>query len=144
MASAGQVIEGHGGFRLRLMRTGAETGGEVLEMEAAYGGDAPMPPEHLHPRQVEIFEVLEGAMQTIIGGQERRYEAGERFEVPIGTPHQMAAVGATRVRWEVRPAMRTADFFERLHSGTAVGPAGAATLAEFLDEFDEEIRFTGA
>jgi len=128
MPAAGDVIEGHDGFRLRLVRTGAETDGAVLEMEATYGGTAGLPPEHLHPHQTERFEVLDGAMRTVIGGVERRYETGESFEVPAGTPHQMAADGPARVRWEVRPALRSEDFFAGLYGGTI-------DFAEFTDEF---------
>jgi quercetin dioxygenase-like cupin family protein len=135
MAHAGQEIHGHGGFRLRLVAIAPE----LLEMEATYGGGAGLPPEHMHPRQVERFEVLDGAMRTIIGGTERRYGAGETFEVPAATPHTMAAEGPARVRWEVRPALRTADFFERLHGG-GVGPS----IADFLAEFSDEIRLTGS
>ena len=94
-------------------------------MEASYGGAGGLPPEHLHPRQVERFEVLEGTMRTIIDGTERRYEPGEMFEVPAGTPHQMAGEGPARMRWEVRPALRTAEFFERLY-GDGPDSAGAA------------------
>ena len=144
MATAGQQIEGHGGFGLRLIRTGAETDGELLEMEATYGGEAGMPPEHVHLSQVERFEVLEGAVQTIIDGVERRYEAGETFEVPAGTPHQMAAAGPARTRWEVRPALRTAEFFERLYGTGPDSAREAESVADFLAEFSDEIRFTGS
>jgi hypothetical protein len=34
VAFAGQEIHGQDGFRLRLIRTAAETDGELLEMEA--------------------------------------------------------------------------------------------------------------
>jgi hypothetical protein len=44
MPRAGDFIEGADGFKLVLLRTGAETDGELLEMEATYGGDAPPPP----------------------------------------------------------------------------------------------------
>src|SRR4051794_1105735 len=98
MAQAGQVISGQGGFRLRLLRTAAETDGEVLEMEATYREAGQPPPEHLHPRQAERFEVLNGVVRTIIEGVERRYEAGETFEVPAGTPHQMAAESPATLR----------------------------------------------
>ena len=141
MAHAGQEIHGQDGFRLRLVRTGDETGGELLEMEATYSAGAKLPPEHLHPGQVERFEVLDGAIKTIIDGAERRYERGETFEVPAGTPHQMTGDGAAHVRWEVRPALRTAEFFERLHGGGAGGSGG---VAAFLAEFRNEIRFTAA
>ena len=138
MARAGQEIEGFGGFRLRLISIEED----VLEMEATYEGDGAMPPEHLHPSQLERFEVLEGAVRTVIAGDERRYEAGESFEVPPGTPHQMTGDGAARTRWEVRPALRTAEFFERLY-GT--GPDSAREMgADFLAEFAEEFRLTTA
>jgi quercetin dioxygenase-like cupin family protein len=137
---AGQEIDGFGGMRLRLVQTGDETGGELLEMEATYTGTADMPPEHLHPSQAERFEILEGAMRAIIDGNERLYGAGESFEVPTGTPHQMAAEGPTRMRWEVRPALRTAEFFERLYGS---GPDSARELGErFLAEFDQEFRLS--
>jgi quercetin dioxygenase-like cupin family protein len=130
VAHEGQELDGPGGICLRLI----SISGELLAMEATYSGDGQMPPEHLHPQQAERFEVLGGAMNTIIGGTERRYDAGEVFEVLAGTPHQMAADGPARVRWEVRPALRTAEFFEQLYSGDVTD--GAAFLREFSDEFE--------
>ena len=124
MPHDGQEIHGPNGYRLRLVRTGEE----VLEMEASYSGTGGWPPEHLHPRQAERFEVLEGAIVARIDGVEHRHEAGATFEVPAGTPHTMAADGPARMRWEVRPALRTAEFFERLYSGDV-------DFAEFTDEF---------
>ena len=133
MPHAGQEIEGYGGFRLLLVKTGEETGGELLEMEATYGEGSTLPPEHLHPSQDEHFEVLEGAVLTIVGGEERRYEAGESFDVPAKTPHQMTGDGPAHVRWQVRPALRTAEFFERLYSGAG---------EDLREEFAAEIQFT--
>jgi mannose-6-phosphate isomerase-like protein (cupin superfamily) len=144
VAHAGQEIHGQNGFRLRLVTTAAESGGEVLEMEATYGETAWLPPEHVHPRQDERFEVLEGTVRTIVGGNERRYGPGETFEVPAGTPHQMTSEGPARVRWEVRPALRTAEFFERLYGDGDDSARAAASIAEFLAEFSDEIRMTGA
>jgi quercetin dioxygenase-like cupin family protein len=142
VAFAGQEIHGQDGFRLRLIRTAAETDGELLEMEATYGGTGSLPPEHFHPRQVERFEVLEGTIRAIIGGTERRYGPGETFEVPAGTSHQMAAEVPSRVKWEIRPALHTAEFFERLH-GADDSTRDAASIAELLAEFSNEVRFTG-
>ena len=123
---------------LLLVRTGEETDGELLEMEASYSGEAAMPPEHLHPKQAERFEVLEGRMRAIVDGEERVYEEGESFDVPPETPHQMAAEGPTRMRWEVKPALRTAEFFERLYGE---GPGSAREMGDaFLTEFEDEFR----
>jgi Cupin domain len=131
MAHAGQELVGANGARLRLVSIDPE----LLEMEASYPGDGALPPEHFHPRQHERFEVLDGTVRAIIDGTEQRFGPGDTFDVPAGTRHQMAAETPARFRWEVRPALRTAEFFEALYSGTA-GP-------DFLDEFSEEIRFTG-
>lgn len=136
MAEAGQVLEGPDGFRLHLK----EIGDEALVMEASYSGEAGMPPEHLHPSQTEHFEVLEGSMRTIVGGEERVYGPGEPFEVPAGTPHQMSAEGPTRMRWEVRPALRTADFFERLYA--MIAAENWSELPAILDEFKPEVVMT--
>ena len=142
MAEAGQTIEGFGGHTLRLIQTGDETDGELLAMEASYTGEAGMPPEHLHPQQAEHFEVLEGSMRAIVDGEERVYGAGEIIDVPVGTPHQMGADQPTRMRWEVRPALRTAEFFERLYGD---GPDSAREMGEaFFVEFADVFRLTQA
>jgi quercetin dioxygenase-like cupin family protein len=137
VAHAGQELEGLGGFRLLLVKTSAETGGELLEMEASYDGTGDLPPEHLHPSQVEHFEVLDGAVRAVVEGAERRYERGETFEVASGVPHQMTGDGPARIRWQVRPALRTAEFFECLFGGAA------AAGMNVLEEFSDEIRLTG-
>ena len=124
-------------MRLRLDRVAPD----VLVMEAFYSGEAPMPPAHLHPSQAERFEVLEGSMRAIVDGEERVYGAGETIEVPAGTSHQMGAQEPTRMRWEVRPALRTAEFFERLYGE---GPGSAREMGEgFFAEFADEFRLAG-
>ena len=110
---------------------------DVLEMEASYSGEGSMPPMHLHPSQAERFEVLEGKMHTVVDGVDRAYEAGSVFEAPPGAPHQMRAEGPARLRWEVRPALRTAEFFERMYTSP---PEGAEQGAAFLREFSAEFR----
>ena len=135
MAHIGQELNGPGGMVLRIV--GIEP--EALEMEASYRGGGPMPPMHLHPRQTERFEVLDGTMLTVIGGVERSYESGDVFDVPAGTPHQMGADGPARLRWEVRPALRTAEFFERMYTAP---PSGAEEGAAFLEEFSTEFRLS--
>ena len=144
MAHAGQELEGPNGYRLRLVATGAETGGALLEMEVTYAGDGFLPPEHFHPSQAETFTVLTGGVRTRIDGVERTYEAGETFEIPPGTPHQMGADVPASMRWQVRPALRTAEFFERLYGTGPDSASQAESIVDFLNEFSDEIRFPGA
>ena len=107
MAHAGQEITGPDGFRLKLVRTAAETGGELLEMEASYGGNGVLPPQHFHPRQDERFTVLEGTIRAVVEGETRIYEAGESFDVPAGTPLTFTAHGWAVVVHSLRPGRNT-------------------------------------
>ena len=75
--------------------------------------------------------MVEGAVRAVVEGEERRYVAGEAFDIPARTPHQMAGDGLARLRWEVRPALRTAEFFERAYSDDP----GDDFLQTFADEF---------
>jgi len=129
MPHDGQELHGQDGYRLRLISITPE----LLEMEAIYGGTGQMPPLHFHPSQSERFEVVEGTVRTVIDGIERSYGAGESFEVPAGTVHQMAADPPARLRWQVRPTLRTPEFFETLYSGE-IPP-------DFLERFSAEVRF---
>jgi quercetin dioxygenase-like cupin family protein len=145
---AGDVIDNPAArMKLLLVRTAAETDGELLEMEASYEPGSVEPPEHLHPNQDERFEILAGTMEARIAGQSQLLEAGEEVFIPAGTPHAMWNGGTetARVAWETRPALRTEEFFravarvaEAAVSGEPLpdgAPSGEALLAEFRDEF---------
>ena len=138
MAHPGLELEGDGGFRLRFVTVTPE----LLELEATYPARGPLPPAHLHPRQTERFTVLEGTLRVVVGGAEARHGPGESFTVPPGTSHQMAGETPARVRWEVRPALRTAAFFERLYGPREARPHDAESGARFLAEFAEEFRLS--
>jgi mannose-6-phosphate isomerase-like protein (cupin superfamily) len=140
MPQPGQEIKRANGFVLRIITLDDE----LLEMEARYRGDAPLAQSHYHPHQDEHFEVLEGTIHAVIGGVESRHRGGETFVVPAGAPHQMAAEGPTRVRWQVRPALRTAEFFERFYYALDNGFPEGTTREEFLAEYSDVFRLTGA
>ncbi len=116
MAHPGDVLEHPRGDRLEFAVTAGTSGGELLEMHVTYPPRTEAPALHLHPEQQETFTVVQGALRTVIGGVERRYPAGTTFEVPAGTPHTMHADAdePTRFVWNVRPALRTEDFFEKV------------------------------
>jgi len=106
MAMAGDEFVRPNGERLSFRMTSQETSGELLEMEVVYSPNSPRPPAHYHPSQEEHFEVLNGKLYAEIGGQRRKYEAGDRFTVPIGTHHWMHNTSSEfgKVIWQVRPA----------------------------------------
>ena len=141
MVHVGQELTGSGNI-LRFIRTAAETDGELLEMESTYREGAALPAAHFHPAQDESFEVLEGTVTAIIDGVESKHEAGDTFQVSAGAVHQMVGEAGTRLNWQVRPALRTAEFFEGLYTGSAAARRGEPfDLGSFLAGHTDEVRF---
>lgn len=144
-----RVLEGPrtGKARITLRRTGQDTCGALLEMEAEYAPGGDFPPLHLHPQQDERFVVLEGAVEVRLGAVQRVFRAGQTLDIPRGTPHTFRAAGGAgaRVNWQVRPALRTQAFYETLWGLAADGKTDAhgkpgllqtaLTLREFRREF---------
>jgi mannose-6-phosphate isomerase-like protein (cupin superfamily) len=148
MARPGQeIVNPAARMRLVFVRTSAETGGELLEVEATYDPGSVEPLEHFHPHQDERFAIVAGTMRARIGDVERELRPGERLEIPRGTRHAMwnGAADQARVRWQTRPAMRTEEFFEtafRLAEQGKIGEKGprnpllgASLMHRFRDEF---------
>lgn len=142
MSLVGVELE-NGGVLLKFVQTGAETGGALHVQEARYPPHSPRPPYHRHPNQAERFEIVEGALQFVIGGETRLVRAGEHIDVPKNTFHLAQNPGdvPTLAIWETRPALRTAEFFVAM-SNAMRGRArprlvdAAAILTEYRPEFE--------
>jgi len=135
MARAGQELENPAtGERVLFVRTAADTGGEVLEMEARWPAGGRRTAPHVHPEAEERWEVLAGTARFRIGDVESEGGPGRVAVAPPGTPHEAwnADTGETRVRIEFRPALRWEEFVERLFAGEPP--------AELLREFSREVR----
>ena len=111
---------------------------ELLVMEQSYEADAEGPPPHFHPSQDEHFEVLEGAIALKIGHAHSVVPAGESFGIPRGTAHTMGPAGGqpARVRWEVRPALRTEQFLTEM-------PESFDERLAHIQRFAAEFRLAG-
>ncbi len=136
MPHVGKKIKRANGFALQILALDDD----LLVLKAQYRGDAPLAQSHFHPTQDEHFEVTEGTIHAVVGGDERWYGSGEQFDVPAGVPHQMAAEGPTRVRWEIRPALRTAEFLERFYTALDCGFPDGTTIKGFLAEYGDVFR----
>lgn len=123
------------GIHLRIIRSGADTAGTLLEMEATYPPSSAAPPLHFHPRQDERFVILEGGMRAIIGGRACELRVGDTLDVPAGVPHAMwnAGSGSSTVNWQTRPALRTEQFFETVFTLAERGQVDSNGTPRLLD-----------
>ena len=117
MARAGELIENpvtHD--RVIFRATAQDTNGASLEFDDFLLAGYISPPEHVHPRQQERFEVISGSLAIRIDGRERVLSAGGSVTVPPNTPHTVrnAGNGETHVRIEFQPALQTEAFFKSM------------------------------
>ena len=98
-----------------VRRPAAATGGESVEMEFVLPPGCVPPPPHVHPHQVEEYEVLEGCFDVVINGEWRTLGRGESATVPVRALHTFRnhSGRVVRVRNWHRPAVRFEDFIER-------------------------------
>jgi mannose-6-phosphate isomerase-like protein (cupin superfamily) len=86
------------GTTMRLIATGAETGGcyTVVEQVTPAGWG---PPRHMHSREDEIFYILEGTYEVHCGDVRRTVSAGACAILPRGVPHGFRNTGLAPARF---------------------------------------------
>lgn len=123
MAKTGDRFEMPDGSVYAVTRATAETGGEYVEMEFVLPPGCIPPPPHVHPGQVEEYEVIEGSFDVMVDGEWSTLGPGESASVPRGTLHTFRnrSGAVVRVRNWHRPAIRFEEFIERMHSSLRAG-----------------------
>jgi mannose-6-phosphate isomerase-like protein (cupin superfamily) len=149
MAFSGQVLDNPvSGERFTFVRTAADTDGESLVFDLELSPDGRVPGAHVHPRQEERFEVMEGTLKFRKGIRTITARPGDKVTAPARTVHRFKNAGNTtaNVRIEVRPALRMEELFETAVSlareGRTLnsGMPSALELALFMREFEAEVR----
>ena len=149
MAYAGQVIDNEvSGERIEFIKTAADTDGEYLEVELTLAPDGKVPGKHVHPKQEERFEILEGTMKFKMGRKTIVAKAGEVVTVPAGKSHKFenGSMSTARVRVTVTPALRMEELFETAGELAAEGKVLKSgmpkplELALFVREFRNEVH----
>lgn len=116
MPEAGQTIENAAtGERITFV----SIADELLVMDDVWTRPGHRAPAHAHPAMEERWEVVEGRAAFRIGGKERELGPGESVVARPGVPHLAwnPTAGEVRLRIEMRPALRWAEFAERLFRG---------------------------
>jgi mannose-6-phosphate isomerase-like protein (cupin superfamily) len=85
------------GLQVRVLCGGAESGGTLAVAEIIAPPQAG-PPVHLHIDQDEVFYVLDGRFEFVLGDQTLIAETGDAVQVPRQTFHSFKNVGTTTAR----------------------------------------------
>ncbi len=112
------------GSSYTVVTPAAATGGDYVEMEFVLPDGCVPPPPHIHPGQVESYEVIEGKFDVMVDGKWTTLSPGESASVPAGTMHTFRNRSGQTVRvknWH-RPAKRFEEFIERMY--TSLDEAG--------------------
>ena len=140
------------GQRWVFTKTGAETGGELLEAElhVSAGGFVR---SHAHPTQEETFTGVTGTFVLDIAGETRAIAAGETVVIPPRTPHGFRdAPGAAQLLVTVRPALALDDYFRaylglsrdgRIRLPASGLPRGLLQIGLVMDRYAPEIAAPG-
>jgi mannose-6-phosphate isomerase-like protein (cupin superfamily) len=128
------------GFTVEVLATAATTDGAYFEFDAVGKGRGVVAQPHVHVRQTEHFEVIEGELRLDVGGRSHRLGPGEKMTVAPGARHRQRNAGPSRVRIRHEPAGESEAFFARLSStggydrfGMPRPRAGARLIRDFPD-----------
>jgi quercetin dioxygenase-like cupin family protein len=135
------------GERIVIRTSAAETSGRLLVFDLSLPPGGHVPARHAHPIQEERFTVIEGRMRFSFAGNTILVNPGESVVVPKGQAHWFGNPGPepSLARVEVRPALRTQEFFE---ANEAIANAGhflgtrlprLSDLAAVLLEYQPEV-----
>ena len=86
-------------------------------------------PPHVHPRQAEVFRVVEGDVELLVGLRRHRLRAADGRTVPAGVSQGFVARGDTRLLNDFVPGLD--DAFRELFA--IAHPARQGRLAALLD-----------
>ncbi|ARV58476.1 cupin [Nostocales cyanobacterium HT-58-2] len=120
---------------------GADTHGHlgVFENLIPPGGTAPGP--HIHRHMEEIFYVLEGEVEILVGNQKILGQPGAFVLVPRSTPHAFANRGTTPAKLLIMftPGGEREKYFEGLAELMKNGhKPDKEALLELMRQFDQE------
>jgi quercetin dioxygenase-like cupin family protein len=111
---SGRVIENRiSGERIVIRQNAADTDGRLLAFDLFLPPGAHVPAGHAHPGQEELFTLVFGQVRFRLRGRTVTASPGDQVAIPRGAPHWFGNAGPTtaHLRVEVRPALRTEEFF---------------------------------
>lgn len=139
------------GERIVIRQRASETGGALLAWELFLAPGGRVPSSHAHPRQEEVFTVVEGLLRLRVRSRSRTLKPGDSVRVAPGAVHSFANPGqqTAHVMVETRPALEmeallaTAAAMARETSQNArllPSVPRPHELVLFMRDFEREVR----
>lgn len=122
---------------MTLFADSGDTGGRLTSYRSTFAKGAIGAPAHLHTRASELFFVIDGSLQVLLGEEVTVLEAGDFLVVPPNTPHAFAAApGATAdVLFVFTPGAARFDYL-RLLGRVMRGEADPQEIKDSSERFD--------
>ncbi|MDQ1034976.1 quercetin dioxygenase-like cupin family protein [Streptomyces sp. V3I8] len=122
---------------MTLFADSGTTGGRLTCYRSTFAAGAPGAPAHLHTKASELFFVIGGSLQVLLGEEITVLEAGDFLVVPPHTPHAFAAApGATAdVLFVFTPGAGRFDYL-RLLGRVMRGEADPQEIRDSSERFD--------
>ena len=96
----GAALTNHLGARILVRITGQETGGAYSVVEAEQPASAMAAPLHIHDREDEAIQVLEGRLVVEVDGKEYDAPAGSYVFIPRGSAQRFWNPGPENARYQ--------------------------------------------
>ncbi|MER8188325.1 cupin domain-containing protein [Kitasatospora sp. NPDC094015] len=122
---------------MSLLADSDGTGGAFTSYRSSFAKDAVGAPAHFHTRAWELFFVLGGSLQVLLGEEVTVLHEGDFLAVPPHTPHAFAAAPGCEadVLFVFTPGMARFDYL-RLLGRVMRGEADPKEIAESAERFD--------
>lgn len=122
---------------MTLLADSGDTGGRLTGYRSTFAEGAVGAPAHLHTKASEMFYVIDGALQVLVGEEITVLRAGDFLLVPPHTPHAFAAApGATAdVLFVFTPGAGRFDYL-RLLGRVMRGEADPQEIKDSSERFD--------
>ncbi|WP_326608164.1 cupin domain-containing protein [Streptomyces sp. NBC_01799] len=122
---------------MTLLADSDSTADGLTSYRSTFAKGAVGAPAHFHTRATELFFVISGSLQVLVGKEVTVLEAGDFLAVPPHTPHAFAAAPCCEadVLFVFTPGMGRFDYL-RLLGRVMRGEADATEIAASAKRFD--------
>lgn len=131
-----EVLDG-GTTQLQLLLDSTDTSGAVTAHRVRLTDGAAGAPPHRHARTSEVFFVLDGRVDVLVGTEVVQATAGDLIVAPPGVPHAFGAADGHdgELLVLVTPGVERFEFYRQIVR-IGMGEASPSSLAGLDDRYD--------